>query len=101
MSFDKKIIFPVRFIDNTCCKCGAKKSIRYEQYKDGRLCRDMPIYSISSFTCEKCGTRYFIKWEYNEEEDDFLPVISNAKDIDTFYNGISTLNMQYKRDLSI
>ena len=101
MEFNKKIIFPIRFIDNTCCKCGAKNSIRYEQYKDGRLFNTMPIYAISSFTCEKCGTRYFINWKYDKETDDFLPIISNAKDIDSFSESIANVHNQYKRNLNM
>lgn len=101
MEFDKKIIFPVRFLNNTCCKCGAKHSVKYEQYKDGRLLDTMPIYDISSFTCEKCGTRYFINWNYDEESDSFLPVISNAVDIDKFSVAIAETHNQYKRNLNM
>lgn len=95
------IIYPVRFTDNTCCKCGAKNSVKYEQFRDGKLYSSMPIYDISSFTCERCGTRYFLQWDYNEDQDTFLPIITNTKKIKEFSSSIFNLHGDNERDIDV
>lgn len=90
--------FPISFRDNKyCCRCGAKDSMVYEQ--GNRTYKYLPIYSSSSIICEACNTRYFIKWIWNEEEQDFEPFASDGINIDLFAIDIQKHNDQYKREL--
>lgn len=91
--------YPVSFKNNICCcSCGSEGKMVFEQ-SNGKRLKYLPIYGSSSIICENCNTRYFIKWIWNEEEQDFEPYASDGLNIDLFADEISKLNEQNKREL--
>ncbi len=92
------ISYPISFKNNLyCCKCGTKGKMVYEQ-SDGKTFLTLPIYPTSKVLCTACNTKYFIKWIWDEDDQDFNPY-AFAFDISEFVNDIKKENNQYKRNL--
>ena len=93
------MIYPIAFIDRTCCACGCTDSLRFEQ-ENGRISKN-PIYSITKFVCVKCATEYFIKWIPEQEGDNskLIPVATSDNAIEAFESNIIEYSQRYKRKI--
>lgn len=93
------MIYPISFTKNMCCACGSAGTLRFEQ-ENGSIVKD-PIYSITSIVCEKCNTKYFIKWIPKGMTDNahLIPITTSTDTIDKFEKEIIEYSQRYKRKL--
>lgn len=92
------MIYPISFVNNDCCHCGGRNTLRFEQ-ENGSIVKD-PIYGINSIYCKKCLTKFFIKWiPDSKDETKMVPIATSFETIGIFENDIIEYSKQYKRKL--
>lgn len=93
------MIYPIAFTKNICCVCGGEGTLRFEQ-ENGEVMKN-PIYSVNSIICEKCNTKYFIRWVPKGLEDNskLIPITTSTDVIEQFQNDIIEYSQRYKRKL--
>ena len=92
------MIYPVSFVNNDCCHCGGRNTLRFEQ-ENGSIVKD-PIYGITSIYCKKCLTKFFIKWvQESDNSNKMIPLAVSADVIPAFEEDIIKYSKQFKRKI--
>jgi len=93
------VIYPISFDDGTCPHCCTKGKLNYFD-KYGHQ-TNFDLYSISTIRCDNCGTEFFLKWDKEEEDDEFRYHPISFSNINEFEKDIIKFSKDNVRDISL